>query len=400
MTRSIDPGTALGARGVNLRLSTFYAGYFLVGGVLWPFWPLFLSGRGLDADKIGLVLAVALWVRSATGPLVARFADRTGDTRGPLLTCAVGALAIMVVFFWTTSFWPLLLATVAFHFAYSTVGPLGETIALRSVSAHRGYGRVRLWGSATFILTATGGGYVLEARGGVQSDTIVMLMLVTLVVMVVGSAVLPDARGPRAASGAGPIWSLVRNRAFLLFLAATGLIQAAHTVYYGFSTIHWAAAGHSKGTIGLLWAEGVVAEILLFAFGGGLVKRLGPVNLFIIAALGGLVRWAVLALTTELWALVLVQALHAATFGAAHLGSMLFITRAVPGAFANSAQSLYASVTHGAVLGVGFLLAGVLYESYGASAYWWAAATSALAVPVALWLARAGRTDERVISDV
>ncbi len=74
-----------------------------------------------------------------------------------------------------------------------------------------------------------------------------------------------------------------------------------------------------------------------------------------------------------------------------HLGAMLFITRAVPDAYANSAQGLLGGLTYGAGLGAGLLLAGWLYGHFGADAYWANAALSALAVPVTLWLALAWR---------
>jgi len=140
-----------------------------------------------------------------------------------------------------------------------------------------------------------------------------------------------------------------------------------------------------------LWGEGVVAEILLFAFGAPLVRRLGPVGLIAASAGLGALRWAVLALTTELWIVAAAQLLHAASFGAMHLGAMLFITRAVPDAYANSAQGLLGGLTYGAGLGAGLLLAGWLYGIFGADAYWSNAALSALALPLTLWLALAWR---------
>ena len=55
--------------------------------------------------------------------------------------------------------------------------------------------------------------------------------------------------------------------AFRWLLPLSALIQGSHALYYGFSTIHWTAAGLSPGVIGLLWAEGVVVEVLLFLYG-------------------------------------------------------------------------------------------------------------------------------------
>lgn len=374
-----------------VRLAVFYGGYFLVGGVLFPFWPLLLEARGMAAGQIGLLLALALWLRAAAGPLVAWQADRSGAPKKPLIACALVALAVMPAFYWVAGFWPLLLATFVFFFAYSSVGPLAETISLRTVSAEQGYGRVRLWGSVSFVIAAIAGGFLLDAHGGLPASTIVTLLLITLAILLATTLFLPSAPAARAARGLAPLKTLLASKSFVLFIIATAMIHAAHGVYYGFSTIHWTSQGYSHLTVGLLWGGGVAAEILLFAFGAPLVRRMGPIGLLAAAAGLGALRWAVLALTTELWIVALSQLLHAASFGAMHLGAMLFITRAVPDSFANSAQGLLGGLTYGAGLGAGLLLAGWLYGLIGADAYWSNAALSALALPVILWLAMAWR---------
>ena len=373
------------------RLAIFYAGYFLVGGVLFPFWPLLLEARGLGAEEIGLLLAVALWLRAAAGPVVAWQADRSGNPNHPLIACALAAPAVMVAFYWTEGFWPLLLASFVFFFAYSSVGPLAETIALRTVSVEQGYGRVRLWGSVTFVIAAIVGGWLLDMRGSLTASTIVTLLLITLGILLVASLFLPRALAKHRAPGLAPLKALLASRSFVLFLLATATIHAAHGVYYGFSTIHWTSVGYSHLTVGLLWGEGVVAEILLFAFGAPLVRRIGPVGLIAAASALGALRWVVLALTIEVWIVALAQILHAASFAAMHLGAMLFITRAVPDSYANSAQGLLGGLTYGAGLGAGLLLAGWLYGLFGADAYWSNAALSALALPFILWMALAWR---------
>jgi len=389
MRAASDPG--LSPRHPALRLALFYAGYFLVGGWLLPFWPLLLDARGMTPLQISLLMALALWLRAAAGPLVTRHADLSGDSRPPLLACAAAALAVMLVFYWADGFWLLLLANIAFFFAYSSIGPLAETIALRTVSADAGYGRVRLWGSVAFVAAAIAGGFALDAQGGLPAATIVTLLVATLAILLAVSIALPRGAAKSAVRAEAPLKTLLTNRPFVLFLLATAMIHAAHGVYYGFSTIHWTSIGYANSTVGLLWGEGVVAEILLFAFGAPLVRRLGPIGLIGGAAVLGALRWAVLAETTELWIVALANLLHGASFGAMHLGAMLFITRAVPDAYANSAQGLLGGLTYGAGLGAGLLLAGWLYGAYGADAYWANAALSALALPVVLWLALSWR---------
>ena len=144
------------------RISAFYAAYFLVAGVALPFWPLYLQARGLSVTEIGLMLGLTLMLRAAAGPFIGRFADRRDSTRGPLVACALTVLLVAAAFYWTWGFWPIFVVSTVFTLAYAGVLPLGETIALRTVSAESGYGRVRLWGSVSYLIAAAVGGAVLE----------------------------------------------------------------------------------------------------------------------------------------------------------------------------------------------------------------------------------------------
>ncbi len=71
------PTTAL-ARALAIRYAAFYGAVFLVVGIYLPFWPVFLKSRGLDAAEIGLIFALASWLRIVTTPAIAQIADRSG----------------------------------------------------------------------------------------------------------------------------------------------------------------------------------------------------------------------------------------------------------------------------------------------------------------------------------
>ena len=299
-------------------------------------------------------------------------------------------LLVTIAFFWTWGFWPIFVVSTVFTLIYAGVLPLGETIALRTVSPESGYGRVRLWGSVSYLVAAAVGGAVLEVAAVPSAELIVTMILVCIALMIAGSLAMPEQRGGGAAPTA-PILSVLGDRQFRLMVYATTAVHGAHAVFYGFSTLHWLSAGITEWVIGMLWAGGVIAEVILFAWNAPLVRRIGPVGLLGAAAVAGVVRWSVLALTTEVWALALAQCLHALTFGAMHLGAMVFIARTVPAGSSNTAQALFAATTNGLGLGAGLLLAGVLYTAWGAGAYWVCAAVSGLGFVAVL----AMRTDVR-----
>jgi PPP family 3-phenylpropionic acid transporter len=86
--------------------------------------------------------------------------------------------------------------------------------------------------------------------------------------------------------------------------------------------------------------------------------------------------------------LVPLQILHGLTFGAAHLGAIHVMARAVPEGQAGTAQALYASVVGGVGMGAAMLLAGPLYADFGGRAYWAMAVLGVVSLAATLVLMR------------
>jgi PPP family 3-phenylpropionic acid transporter len=170
---------------------------------------------------------------------------------------------------------------------------------------------------------------------------------------------------------------IARSRRFWQFVILTAAIQASHQVYYGFGTLYWRSLGFSDATIGALWAEGVIAEILLFWRGSALLARLGPLGLMTAGGAAGIVRWGLMGLVPGLLPALALQLLHALTFGATHLGAMNYLSRTVPPGAAASAQALYSAASAGIGSGVVMLGAGALYAAFGGRAYLFMAVLSA-----------------------
>jgi PPP family 3-phenylpropionic acid transporter len=202
------------------------------------------------------------------------------------------------------------------------------------------------------------------------------------------SAFLPEAATPPAAPRAFAGLILFRNPAFRLAVGCTALIQGAHAAYYGFAALFWRSQGLSDTVIGLLIAEGIIAEILLFARGRRLVERLGPAGLTACAAAASVLRWTITAFAPPLPVLAAVQLSHAATFAMQHLSAMLVLSRFVPAERAATAQALHSALGYGAPTGVMMLLSGWLYARYGGLMFLAMAVAAGLTLPLVGPLAR------------
>ena len=371
---------------LSLRLALFYAAIFSVIGVQLPFWPLYLTAKGITPTQLGEIMAGAYLIKIVTNPLVGQAVDGWGNRRIPLVILASLAILTTSLFAWTDSFTGVLLVTLASSAAFTAMMPLGESLTVLCAATYRvDYGRIRLWGSLTFILSAgLSGIFLVDA----PRPTILWSCVAGQILTLAAVWQLPDIRPPRLTGVRPALGTLVRTPAFLLFLAATSLGHVSHMIYYGFATLHWKAAGLSGGMIGGLWAEGVIAEVVLFAFGARLVDRFGPGRMIIAGGVAGVIRWTVLAVTTDPLPLAVAQLLHAFTFGAMHLGAMHFIGKAIPASLSARAQGLYSAITMGVVPGCAMLVAGRLYQDLEGGSFLVMSGLAGLGTLLALLLMR------------
>jgi len=362
-----NPSSEMARGPLVRRLSGFYAAYFLAIGIYAPYWQLWLDGKGLSPVEIGWVLASAFWIKILAQPVVARIVDWKGRTRWLTTGLMAGAAVLFAVQSSVSGFWPLLILGGLTAACYQPVLPVMESVVLRHVNANDlDYGRIRLWGSITFIAGTVCVGLWVERA---SADLVVWLMVAGMVVVAMSCAMAPE-RPPRTERRHAT--SLSREflkPSFLLFLLTAGLINASQAMLNGFASLHWRAQGHGETTIGLFWATGVVAEIILFFLAGRFRDKLGPLTLLMLSALGGVIRWPLLAFVDDAGVLYAVQTLHALTFGAGHLGAMLFLARAVPPDLSATGQSLYYALVGGVLTGLMLPMAGSLYTGLGGDTY-------------------------------
>ena len=385
------PPADTGAKLFSVRLAVFYGAMFLIYGVHLPYLPVWLDWRGLSPSEIAIITATPFFLRLIITPAVAMFADEKNAHRTAIAVLSAIAVAASLLLSQSYGFWLILAGAVALSLTMTTMMPLTETIAVSGVKA-RGldYGRMRLWGSLTFIAANLLGGAVIAASGAATG----IYMIIAAAIATAGASLfLPDADMNTAARGSShrqiaqpnpsgqrsprsmrlvrmaDAWALVKNPAFLALLIATGCVQAAHATYYTFGTLHWLGQGIDAKTAGLLWAIGVLAEVALFAFSGRAVRAIGAAGLLIAGCAAAVIRWTVMSFEPALWTLIPLQLLHGLTYGAAHLGAIHLIAQTVPDKSAGTAQALYATIGTGVAMGTATLLSGWLYADYGANAY-------------------------------
>ena len=358
-----------------VRLSLYLSLAFLASGVAMPFLPRWLEAeRGLTGLEIGAVLSSAALARLVTAPLLGAWIDGFADRTLPLRLLPAGALIAFLAFWSAHGFWALFAAGFIASTLASALTPIAEGAILRaSAAGGLPYGVGRAFASATFILGNVGGG-LLVARFG--ADVAIAWVVASYGLTFLASFSLARDPAPRAAQSASyrarlvQIGALLRNRRYVLAIVGCGLIQAGHAFYYGFSTLVWEKQGISASFTGVLWAVGVLVEIGFLAALPAIERRMRPEMLALIGAGAGVVRWSLFALSPPAALIIPLQALHALTFAAAHVGAVRIVQRETPEHAAASGQTLYAALASGTFMGVASIGSGALYDTVGVHGYW------------------------------
>ena len=398
-----------------IRFGLLFSGLYVAFGAASPFFPAFLSARGLTADEIGLVLALGSACRLAAGPVAGRLADRLHALRAVLASCCLLAALAAFAFLAAYGFSPLLLIGLCYAAMLAPTTSLADALALRAAAGSAGdsprqaaveagrreagfeYGWVRGAGSAAFILGSIIGGQAINRLGPGAG----LALQATFLIMAAGAALwvpaltAPSPALPRAAQPGGGMRALLRIREFRLVVLLAALILGSHAMHDSFVMILWNQIGIGAGLGSVLWAQSVAAEVVVFFWLGPLLLRhVRPEAGMGLAAVAAMLRWMLTAHLTSPAAFALIEPLHGLTFALLHLSCMRVLVAVVPNTMAATAQTVYA-------LGIGAasttltLWSGSLYGRFGPGGFAAMAGLAALSLPIIAVLWRIDRPGSR-----
>jgi MFS transporter, PPP family, 3-phenylpropionic acid transporter len=374
------------------RLSLLYAATFFEMGVQIPFLPVWLGERGLSDDRIAIILAAPLAIRVVATPFIAALADRRGDVAGALTASAIVLASCCALIGFVSGFAPLLIAVSVLACAQGLIIPLSDALTASVFRAHEDgggrldYGRIRKWGSASYIAGNLFGGLYV-AFFSIDKLTI---LLTVAALMGVAACLSAAPLGADASNVKTATVEPAQTRGFALLplvIAAAALINASHGLLATFGSLHWAREGHSGAFVGAAWAIGVICETLVFAVAGRWFS--GPRSAFAMLAMGGgtaMLRWLVMASDPASAPLLFVQSAHGLTFGLTHLGSMQFIFANAPARMRARAQG-WLSASIGGCSALVVMLGGPLYAHLGEIAYLPMAGLAAAGLAIILFAA-------------
>lgn len=358
-----------GGKGLGREVVPFAAlsaSYFAHIGFFNPYLPLWLKHLGLPIVVISLLASVQPFTRLFAPYIWGMVSDHTGERVRLLRYCAFVALLASAGLWWNGGPWWTAAVLLVMFTHTSAMMSLTEAAMAHLVAGDWGrYGRIRLWGSAGFMVTVFVAGAWFEYFGMGHFPGWTALTLAC----VLGCALwLPDVRDKPAHADAPreSIAPVLRQPAVQWFFASLLFHVMGHVAVYAYFSLYLDAWGYGKGMIGALWAVSVVVEVAWFFWQGRFVHRLSMPRWLVICAATTAVRLAITAAVPDwLGALFFAQMLHALTFAAHHTACIAIVTRHFPGRLRGRGQALFTVIGYGVGGVVGVVAGGALIEGFG-----------------------------------
>lgn len=373
---------------VKRILGAQYFLYFGVMGLFLPYFNLYCHHIGFSGFEIGLLSSVRTLAAAFLPMIWGAFADKLGLRRPIYIFCCFASTAVWGLYLLTTEFPPMMVITVCYGLFYAPIISFLESFSMDLLGGEKNsYGRMRAWGSLGFILMVVVTGRMIDLLS--TSIVVVMILAGSLIHALQGLG-LPKTRHDRPEGDAVGADGWLNRRLFV-FLTSAFIMLASHGTYYGFFSIHLDNLGFSAAFTGFAWAVASGMEILVMVNSENMLRRFSHKQILLFSFVAAVARWILMVFAASPAAILVAQALHALTYGAFHVASILYMDSLTPASAKTFGQAVNNAVTYGFGIMAGFLLNGYFFDTLGAPALFLISAGLAGAGGVILALGEGGR---------
>ena len=362
-----DPSIHIGdhrARSGDVRLGKVYYFTFLAAAsCLLPILSLYYEQRGLSGEQIGFLASIPPLMTLFGASIWGGLADATGLQKRLVtiamlgVTLSAGGILLSVSFTW------LFVSVLIYSFFFAPLFPLSDNsiLGLLRSEPHR-YGRIRLWGSIGWGITAPLIGAVVESRG------LAWGFYGFISIMLIGAAIslrLPASATAMRINYRKGLTSLFRDRRWPIFLGVIFIGGIGLAVVDNYLFLYLKSMQASNTLMGLALTFAVLSEIVIFYFMDRILTRWGVRRILITALVLYVIRLLLLSLVHTPWMVLLLQLMHGPTYALMWAAGVAHAKGFAPAGMAATAQGLLSSAYSGLGAVAGAILGGFLYEHVG-----------------------------------
>ena len=351
----------------SARLGSLYGLYFAVVALSIGWFGPYFQSLGFSASEIGIAIGVLTGSKIIAPYLWGALGDLLPNRLRVVQIGIVGSTLAAGLLLLDVDFLGLCLVLALFGLFWNAIIAQFDTLTLEYLGDdHHLYSSIRVWGSIGFIAMMLASGWLFS---NVEYGILPWLIITGLLVSAAISMTLSGHGRVRPAENSEEgIRSRLTNTSVLIFFGVASLNQLTHGPLNVFFTLYVQDHGYTAFQAGQLWALGVLAEVALFFVLPRFIRTLDLHVLLTVSLVLGSMRWILIGTYPDVvWLVIVLQLLHAFTFGAIHSVSIEFIRRWFPGKLSGRGMALYSGCVFGIGGSLGATLSGIAWESFGGS---------------------------------
>ncbi len=361
MRRPVAAGITPAAAVLGLFLS-----FGLIVASFFPFLSVYLSGRGFDADEIGLLLSAMALVRIVAMPIWGHVADTRIGRKRALQLGLVGMVAFGVVASVLDSLVGVAFGAVGIAIAMAASGPNVDALALVQLGEGRmsEYGRIRGWESLSYAAGCLLFGWLLDLNGVTLA---LPLYAGTGALMFVWATVAVRSdrpKDPERHGRLGAVGAVFRTAPrFWGFLAATLLVWTGFNGAWNFVGLK----SEEPLLIGVGTALGGLMEVGVMRLSSRFHRRIGLRKVYAFGCLIYAIGFLLWGLVDDTTIVSILAVFEGAGFSLLFTTSILVVGKLLPPSLYSSGNSIAGMVGFGIGPVIGAGLGGFVFDRLGST---------------------------------
>ena len=312
-----------------LYLFSINAIIYIASGFYTPFLSAYYAQKGIDAEKIGILLMIGPCVVLLTQRFWAKISDRTGKRKEVLLVTIVGSGFSMLLYYLGNSFLCMFFATVVVTSFTTAVIPLSDAILIaRSLKEGYSYSIIRLGGTLGYAIMTICVGMYLKTRPQMQfvfaffAYMILFCFCIGLKEERNGQIVINEVVQENEQN------RIFKNRDVYIVLGLAFVSQMGLSFYTGFIGPYILEKGYTQSTIGVINSISALSEVPVLFYINRMLRKHGTIKILFLSCFLMGIR-ILLPIRSGIIGIVLAQLLQGVTYMTMYYSCAVYISTCV-----------------------------------------------------------------------
>lgn len=346
-----------------ILISTFYMLFFMAGGVISQYLPLFYSNVGFNYKAIGTILSIGSIASVIAQPFAASFSDKSNNKINIFRIIMISTFtSIWFVFFSGNRYILMLIAASIFYGFSGCLQPLNDSIVIEmSKYKNYKYQTIRLLGSLGFAIMTAFTGIIVAKKIEYIFPMYAGIILSAFVI----SYFVPTVKTKKSHLSTAKFTELFKDKKFVFFLVYAFLLSITNAFFNSFQGIYSKEKGISLALIGIGSMIGSFSQFPAMAFFLKLNRKFGMKNLMLTAGIAYALRWLLYATVLSSKTVLFLWATHGLTYILLFLCLVEYTRENIADELSTRALVLINLILFGISGITGSALGGLLSTAYG-----------------------------------